>query len=81
MGADCKSVGLRLPRFESWICHQGQAVSGPAATVFSCGPVRSKSGAVDKSVWNSSSVDAGAAGQEYMFTKRVDEQIAFVSQL
>src|ERR1700722_3572241 len=24
MGADCKSVGLRLPRFESWICHQHQ---------------------------------------------------------
>ena len=22
MGADCKSVGLCLPRFESWICHQ-----------------------------------------------------------
>jgi hypothetical protein len=22
MGADCKSVGLRLPRFESWTCHQ-----------------------------------------------------------
>jgi hypothetical protein len=21
MGADCKSVGLRLPRFESWTCH------------------------------------------------------------
>ena len=21
MGADCKSVGLCLPRFESWICH------------------------------------------------------------
>jgi hypothetical protein len=24
MGADCKSVGLRLPRFESWICHRVQ---------------------------------------------------------
>ena len=24
MGADCKSVGVRLPRFESWTCHQGQ---------------------------------------------------------
>src|SRR6201997_3771692 len=22
MGADCKSVGVCLPRFESWICHQ-----------------------------------------------------------
>ena len=24
MGADCKSVGLRLPRFESWTCHRAQ---------------------------------------------------------
>ena len=24
MGADCKSVGLRLPRFESLTCHPGQ---------------------------------------------------------
>src|ERR1700735_5511485 len=28
MGADCKSVGLRLPRLESWICHQGQRGCG-----------------------------------------------------
>ena len=25
--ADRKSVGLRLPSFESWICHQGQRLS------------------------------------------------------
>src|SRR6478752_2381693 len=25
MGADCKSVGLRLRRFESCTCHRGQA--------------------------------------------------------
>jgi hypothetical protein len=32
MGADCKSVGLRLPRFESWICHRGpQVVTGGVA--------------------------------------------------
>ena len=24
MGADCKSVGVCLPRFESWTCHPGQ---------------------------------------------------------
>ena len=24
MGADCKSVGVSLPRFESWTCHPGQ---------------------------------------------------------
>src|SRR5271169_6487983 len=28
MGADCKSVGLRLPRFESWICHPVQRLLG-----------------------------------------------------
>jgi hypothetical protein len=44
---DCKSVGKRLPRFESWTCHRGQRVSGPAATGLSCGPVRSsRSGGV-----------------------------------
>jgi hypothetical protein len=25
MGADCKSVGVSLPRFESWTCHRGQS--------------------------------------------------------
>ena len=29
--ADCKSVGLRLPRFESWICHKGQRLRRSSA--------------------------------------------------
>ena len=48
MGADCKSVGLRLPRFESWTCHQGQRlvlVSGTARNPVS---VRSGSAAESK---------------------------------
>jgi hypothetical protein len=28
MGADCKSVGLRLPRFESWTCHLHEVLHG-----------------------------------------------------
>src|ERR1700730_4359262 len=51
MGADCKSVGLRLPRFESWISHGGWRVCGPAAAILSCGPVQNQSVARDVSCW------------------------------
>jgi hypothetical protein len=30
--ADCKSVGVRLPRFESWTCHKGQRGFLPVVT-------------------------------------------------
>src|ERR1700752_4881282 len=33
MGADCKSVGLRLPRFESWTCHHAAAAQQEAGIV------------------------------------------------
>jgi hypothetical protein len=34
MGADCKSVGLRLPRFESWTCHQGGGLFWASGNAF-----------------------------------------------
>src|SRR6478609_5619445 len=43
MGADCKSVGLRLRRFESCTCHPGQRVFRPLWTGLGTGPVRSGS--------------------------------------
>jgi hypothetical protein len=44
MGADCKSVGLRLPRFESWICHRVQRLFPALVATSSVGIVRSESG-------------------------------------
>src|SRR3984957_2873596 len=48
MGADCKSVGLRLPRFESWICHPVQRLFPALTTTFSVGIVRRASAAESK---------------------------------
>jgi hypothetical protein len=48
MGADCKSVGLRLPRFESWICHQGRVMFSISATGRNAVSVRRASAAESK---------------------------------
>src|ERR1700741_3569146 len=46
MGADCKSVGLRLHRFESCTCHQGQRVFPATATGLGVFTVRRASAVV-----------------------------------
>src|SRR6476660_5927397 len=74
MGADCKSVGLRLRRFESCTCHPGQRVFRPLWTGLGTGPVRSgsavASAAASKAVATASS-DGRTAGSEVHVAKAV----------
>ena len=41
MGADCKSVGVYLPRFESWICHPREPGPETGRALVPFGEVRS----------------------------------------
>src|ERR1700741_3111864 len=60
MGADCKSVGLRLHRFESCTCHQRQVVFPAITTGLKAATVRKASAAVS----NASATASRSSGNE-----------------